>query len=321
MLNNKRIGIVVPTYNEEKLIGKVIETMPRFVDKIIVVDDRSRDNTAETVNKLAAYDRRLLLVKHEKNMGVGAAISTGYKHALDLELDIVAVMAGDAQMDPEDLKRIVEPIVEERADYSKGNRLFTGEAWSIIPKHRYLGNAFLTLLTKIASGYWHIADSQSGYTAISAEVLKLLDLDSLYRRYGFPNDLLVKLNVYDCSVEDVYIRPVYNIGEKSKMRIWKVVPALSLLLVKDFFWRLFQKYVIRDFHPLIFFYAIGMLLSSMGFVLGLVILYRNTPLSSSPALPVGWIILCALFLITGLQSLFFAMWFDMEYHKYNKRFI
>ena len=172
-------------------------------------------------------------------------------------MDVVAVMAGDAQMDPDELGDVIAPVVEGDADYVKGNRLFTGEAWQIIPKTRYLGNATLSLLTKIASGYWQVADSQTGYTAISAETLRLLPLDRLYKRYGYPNHLLVMLNVYNRRVEDVAVKPVYHAGEKSKMRLWKVIPLLSWMLFKWTLWRLKEKYIIRDFHPLVFFLSDG----------------------------------------------------------------
>ncbi|MFH1045768.1 MAG: glycosyltransferase family 2 protein [Candidatus Omnitrophota bacterium] len=318
MVTDKKIGVVIPAYNEENLIAKVIATIPRFVDTIIVVDDKSRDNTL-AVAKMHQQQLKdkLVIVEHRRNQGVGAAIISGYKKAIELGLDVVTVMAGDAQMDPADLESIVLPVAQGKADYAKGNRLFTGKAWQIIPKHRYLGNAFLSLLTKIASGYWHVSDSQSGYTAINLASLRKLDLESVYKRYGFPNDLLVKLNVSNCRVLDVPVKPVYNIGEQSKIRLWKVIPTLSVLLIRDFFWRLFQKYVIRDFHPLIFFYLLGIVLLPLGSGLGLVILYTNTPLGgAAQALPIGWIILCALLVISGMQSLFFAMWFDMDYNRH-----
>ena len=149
-------------------------------------------------------------------------------------------------------------------DYTKANRLFTGRAWELIPHNRYLGNAVLSLLTKIASGYWHVADSQAGYTAISLETLERLDLDRVYTRYGFPNDLLVHLNVINARVRDVPSRPIYNVGERSGISIRKVVPRISWLLLKGFFWRMREKYVIRDFHPLVFFYSLGIVMTVVG---------------------------------------------------------
>ena len=147
----------------------------------------------------------------------------------------------------------------------------SGEAWTLIPRSRYLGNAILSLLTKIASGYWHVADSQAGYTALSLDALRRLDLDRLYRRYGFPNDMLVHLNVQNARVRDVPSRPIYGVGERSGIRIRRVAPRIAWLLFKGFWWRLGQKYVIRDFHPLVFFYGLGALMTLVGLALGLLV--------------------------------------------------
>ena len=313
MFEGKTIGVVVPAHNEEKLIGRVIDTMPDFVDKIVVIDDKSSDETAQIVAQYAEVGDRVELIQHQKNQGVGGAIVTGYKRAMELDLDVAVVMAGDAQMDPDDLPHILDAVVHGRADYVKGNRLFSGESWKLIPKTRYIGNSVLSLLTKIASGYYHVADSQTGYTAVSVPMLKRLNLDSVYPRYGVPNDLLIRLNVANSRVGEVPIHPVYNIGEASGIKLGKVIPTISWLLFKLFFWRLLQKYIIRDFHPLVFFYLAGFILFPLGFLLGIAILIINT--SGPPALPVGWIILCALLIISGSQSFFFAMWFDMDYNR------
>jgi glycosyltransferase involved in cell wall biosynthesis len=310
MLQGKRVAVVVPAHDEEQLIGTTLGGIPAFVDRIYVVDDGSRDATVERAR--AAGDGRVEIVTHDRNRGVGAAIVTGYKRALEAGDDVVCVMAADNQMDPADLEALVTPVARGELDYAKANRLFTGQAWELIPRTRYLGNAVLSLLTKIASGYWHVADSQSGYTAISHEMLALLDLDRVYTNYGFPNDLLVHLNVWNARVRDFSSRPVYGVGEKSGIRYRKVVPRISWLLVKGFFWRLREKYVIRDFHPLVFFYAFGMLATLVGLVLGIVeIAYRIAGNDVS----VGTVVLIALLLISGSQFTLFAMWFDMESNK------
>jgi hypothetical protein len=182
----------------------------------------------------------------------------------------------------------------------------------VIPRYRYLGNAVLSLLTKIASGYWHVADSQSGYTAISLQYLELLDLDRIYPRYGFPNDMLVHLNVWNARVRDFPSRPVYGVGERSEMRLQRVVPAISWLLVKAFFWRLREKYVIRDFHPLVFFYLFGLLMSFAGLGLGIALIVLR---SLGHGITAATGVLVALLLIFGSQFTLFAMWFDMESNK------
>ena len=274
------------------------------------MDDASTDATAERAR--AGGDPRVDVVTHDVNAGVGAAIVTGYKLALAEGLDVVCVMAADNQMDPADLMTLVVPVARGELDYAKANRLFTGEAWSLIPRTRYLGNAILSLLTKIASGYWHVADSQTGYTAISREKLAELDLDRVYARYGFPNDMLVHLNVWNARVRDFPSRPIYGVGERSGIRLYKVVPRISWLLVKGFFWRMKEKYVIRDFHPLVFFYALGFLMSGIGFALGVL---ETVLRVMGNEIPVATVVLVALLLISGSQFTLFAMWFDMESNK------
>jgi len=310
----RKVGVVVPAYNEEKLIERTVRTMPSFVDRIIVVDDCSRDRTVEIVQNLAQeFGARLVLVRHERNQGVGRTIVTGYQRAIEEECEVTAVMAGDAQMDPRDLIRIIEPVAKREADYVKGNRLFRGESWQMIPKHRYLGNSALSFMTKVASGYWHIADSQSGYTAISLIALKRLELDRVYPRYGMPNDILVRLNIHNFKVRDVSVRPVYNIGEKSGIRLYKVIPTISWLLFKGFWRRMFRKYVIQDFHPLIFFYLLAFGALALSAVFFFRTLYYWIDLGSVPTTSflVFWFLL-----ISGFQSLFFAMWFDMENNRH-----
>lgn len=313
MFLNKSVAVVVPAFNEEMLIGRVIETMPAFVDYIVVVNDCSSDGTRDVVNGYRKkFRKRLVLIEHSENQGVGGARATGYKWARSHNIDIAVSMDGDGQMGAESLQNVVEPIAKGWTDFAKGNRLFTGEAWKVIPKKRYMGNAVLSLLTKIASGYWHVADSQSGYTAFNKKVLHTIDWDLMYKRYGQPNDLLVRLNVYDFRVVDVPIRPIYNIGEKSNMKIGKVVFTLSYLLLKKFLWRLKEKYIIRDFHPLVFFYGLGFFLILLALPFGVRLAYYSLFLDQTR----GMNALAFLFTsVTGLQSLFFAMWFDMYYNR------
>jgi len=313
MYEDKSVAVVVPAHNEERLIGRVIETMPKTVDRVYVVDDASRDATPAIVSSyLASMNGRLLLLQHDQNQGVGGAIISGYQQALSDGMDLVVVMAGDAQMDPADLPKLLEPVASGTVDYAKGNRLFTGAAWRIIPKVRYFGNAALSFLTKLASGYWHVADSQSGYTVISRQALEQLPLDKLYRRYGFPNHFLVLSNIYGLRVKDVPVKPVYGIGERSGIRLSKVIPSISWLLIKSAAWRLKEKYIIRDFHPLVFFLAFGLILLLGGLGLGAYCVYLRFAVGSV-ALP--GVIFSAFLIVTGLQSLFFAMWMDMEYNK------
>ncbi len=312
MYQNASIAVVVPAHNEETQIGKVFETMPDYVDHIIVVDDKSSDDTVKVVKRYCQTDKRITLIEHGTNLGVGGAIASGYKWARDTNLDVTAVMAGDGQMDPDDFLNIINPVVSGAADYSKGNRLFFGDAWKMIPHYRYLGNSFLSLMTKIASGYWHIADSQSGYTAISLTSLKRIDPGTIYKDYGMPNDLLIRLNQYDFRVRDIHIRPVYNVGEKSGIKLLSVIPRISWLLFKGFWRRLTFKYVIKDFHPLVFFYMLGCFLLTASVPLTFRLFYIWARTGNIPDINTMALIFT---LISGLQMLFFGMWFDMEYNK------
>jgi glycosyltransferase involved in cell wall biosynthesis len=311
MIDGKRVAVVVPAHDEEALIGRTLAEIPAFVDRVYVVDDHSGDATAAKAKEIG--DPRVEVIAHEENRGVGAAIVSGYKRALDEKIDVTCVMAADGQMDPADLETIAGAVAKGEVDYAKANRLFTGQAWELMPRHRYLGNAVLSMLTKIASGYWHVADSQSGYTAISRPILQQLDLDRIYPRYGFPNDMLVHLNVWNARVRDYPSRPIYNVGERSGIRLGRVIPSIAWLLFKGFFWRLREKYVIRDFHPLVFFYGLGIVMTTLGLALGAYVAIERIFLGGD--ITAGTATLIALLLISGTQFTLFAMWFDMESNK------
>lgn len=315
MYQGSKVGVVVPCYNEERLITRVLDTMPDYVDHIYVIDDTSTDGTFQVTQEYIARTGtdRITLLRHQVNQGVGGAIITGYQQAAQDGMDVIVVMAGDAQMDPEDLPLLIQPIVNGEADYVKGNRLIRSQAWRQIPRVRYLGNFVLSLMTKIASGYWHLFDSQTGYTAISREVVETLNWDRLWKRYGYPNHLLIMLNIYNFRVRDVPVKPVYNIGEISGIRIWRVIPSISLLLLRGFLVRMFQKYVVRDAHPLVLFYLFGFLSFFPGLCFGLYLFaYRLLvgPVAGTSAL-------FAMFLIMfGLNFLMFALWFDMDANRH-----
>ncbi len=360
MLSGKTIAVVVPAYNEEEQIAHVIDTMPEFVDRIVVVNDKSRDRTREVVLQKIAEDvrevvkvensvgkdlpegmynraervvheqkakelerfvpsevvneqpeeNRIILIDQLQNAGVGAAISRGYKWCKDHEIDCTAVMAGDGQMDPDELEDICRPVVDDGIDYVKGNRVIHRSAWLVIPKVRYFGNSILSILTKVASGYWHVSDTQTGYTAISNSALNAIRLYKIYKSYGMPNDLLVKLNIAFCSLKEVEIKPVYEVGEKSKMKIFKVIPRVSWLLFRSFFKRLWVKYFFRDFHPLF-------LLYNLSFVLFLLAVPFAVMIIEKALLPGEMIIsnnltIFVFLIISGFQFFLFAMWMDMQ---------
>lgn len=308
----RRISVVIPCHNEETQIPKVLDTLPPYITHVVVIDDCSTDGTVKVVEDRMQRDPRIALIRHEVNQGVGGAIASGYAWSRDQGVDAAVVMAGDAQMNPADLPAVLAPVLLEGVDYAKGNRLLH-PLNDRIPRVRFFGNSALSLLTKIASGYWHIADSQCGYTAIGARALARIDWDRMYRRYGQPNDLLVTLNVHNMRVRDVEVEPVYGVGERSGFRAHRMIGPIGRLLWRKFWWRMREKYVIQDFHPLVFFYACAMLFSvvSVALFARLVVLWiarGHAPEMTAMALMFS--------LGYSLQSLFFAMWMDMEANKH-----
>lgn len=312
MYKDKIISVLIPAYNEEQLISKVIDVVPSYVDKLLVVNDGSSDKTQEIVKQMMEKNSKISLINHKKNCGVGAAMATAYKWARDNDVDVAVVMGGDAQMDPNDMQKLLDPVLENNVDYAKGNRLIMGNVRKEMPTFRYYGNQILSLLTKIASGYWHIGDSQCGYVAINKKALKGINWDEQYTDYGHVNDLLVLLNVENFRVKDVPVQPIYNIGEKSGINVGSLLFKLSWLLLKRFLWRLKIKYVVKDFHPLVFFYALGWFFWGSTIVLSVRVLYFWIYFDTIPSINA----LAAFFSFMS-ASLFtlFAMWFDMDANK------
>lgn len=312
---NQTICVVVPAYNEATQIGSVIETMPEFVDAIMVVDDASTDETISVIKKYQQRIEALFLIEHQTNQGCGGALVSGYKWSEKKAYDITVRMDGDGQMNPDDLVALLDPIVQGKADYSKGNRFFSGKAYEAMPRIRFFGTAFLSLLTKIVSGYWHLSDFQSGFTAINRKALTTINWTKMYKRYGQPNDLLILLNVHNFKVADIPVEPIYHVGEVSGIDIKKIIFTLGWLLTKRFFWRLKEKYIIRDFHPLVFFYGLGISLFCLSSLLFFRVFYIWIITTHIPA--INALAAFSSFLGAAQFSLF-AMWFDMEANKHLK---
>lgn len=260
MYRKKSIGVAIPAYNESKLIEKTLGSVPPYVDKIYAVDDGSKDDTAEKIKNFD--DSRIVLIQ-QKNGGVGAAVTAGYKKALEDHIDIVAVMAGDNQMDPQYLPDLLDPIIDGKAEYTKGNRLVNSKYRKGMSAWRSLGNYILSFLNKIASGYWDLEDPQNGYTAISSRALKKLNLNEVYKGYAFENDMLVKLNIHDVSVKNVAI-PARYADEKSKIRYSRFILKTSFYFIKALIWRSWNKYVVK-LNPIGAMYLMGSLLTVTGF--------------------------------------------------------
>jgi len=305
----ERIAVVIPAYNEEKLIGEVLAGIPDYVTRVYAVNDGSTDRTGTIIDAYARRDARVVPIHHNPNRGVGAAITAGYKQAVEDGMDIAAVMAGDNQMDPGYLPSLLDPIVDGRADYAKGNRLISDAYRAGMSGWRSFGNSLLTFLTKVASGYWQMMDPQNGYTAISVKALKVLPLDGIYQGYGYCNNLLVWLNIYGMRVQDVAIPARYG-REKSGIKYSTYIPRVSKLLLGNFFLRLKTKHILMGFHPLAFFYFAGAVLAPLGLAGGAITFWEKFVMGESVLFVHG--VLSFLMFMMGMQFLLFAMLFDMQ---------
>jgi glycosyltransferase involved in cell wall biosynthesis len=307
LYKDRVIAVTIPAYNEEGFILNVIQTMPSFVDQIIVVDDCSTDRTYDTVKN--ARDKRTQLLSSGHNRGVGGATLLGYKKALDAGADIVVKMDADGQMRPEYLDKLIDPLIEDGFDYAKGNRFLMAEFLPQMPKTRLFGNIVMTFMTKLASGYWHIFDPQNGYTAIRAETLRGLNLSAVHERYFFENDMLCQLNLQNARVKDVPI-PAKYAGEVSSMSLLRVAFTFPVLLFRRFLVRIVYKYVVRDFSPIALFLFLGSLLFTWGVLFGAYIWVRSIVTDDFNS--AGTVMLSVLPLILGFQLLLQAIVLDIQ---------
>lgn len=299
MYRDKRIAVVVPAYNEENKIGPMLDGLPDIVDTIYVIDDCSTDRTPQVIQERAARDPRIMIIRHERNKGVGAAIATGYMLAAERDDDVAVVMAGDGQMNPDELPSLLDPVIEDKADYVKGNRFFHRVGVAPIPLVRLVGNLALSSLTKVVSGYWHIFDTQCGYTAINREFLKRINWEEVYPRYGCPNDILTRLNVADARVADVPVSALYGKSWASKMKLWRIWPQLLYLLWSLLCMRIYRKYIYLNGHPLVACYTLGFLATLLSFLTFLILIVQCIFFSASLAT----LILFSLFTVVASQLL------------------
>jgi len=311
MYNGKRISLVIPAYNESKLIKPTLDSVPEVIDHVFVIDDGSTDGMADVVRACAKNDSRIELIQHEKNLGPGQAIITGYRASSAANYDIAVVAGGDFQMPLDEVENFVKPLTVGEADYTKGNRfMMGGNAFDDMPKIRLFANTLISMLTKIASGLYKLFDVVDGYTAITKNAIDLIDWNKAWKGYGYPMDFLIRLSAYGLHVLDVPRRAIYIKGERqSQIKGLAYAIKVSPMLIRGFFWRLIIRYIFRDFHPLIFFYMLGLTLFPLGVLFGLYLVYCQI-IGVGVTGPRA--VLDALLIITGLQSLLFAILFDSQ---------
>ncbi|MCW2853933.1 MAG: hypothetical protein JWM84_3597 [Nocardioides sp.] len=306
MYEGLRIAVVVPAHNEERLIGTTLRTMPELVDRIFVIDDQSSDDTSAVA--LAVDDPRVTVIRHEKNTGVGGAILTGHRRVLEEGQDVSVVMAGDAQMDPDYLPALLDPIAHDGVQFTKANRFYARSSTGDMPRHRVFGNVVLSVMTKFSSGYYHLFDPQNGYTAVHRDALARLDLDAIAIDYSFENSLLIHLNVLRVQARDVPIPAIYG-EEVSGMRLRRVIPMLLNTLIKGYWTRIWRRYVFPSFAPfaLLFFGGLGLLGLGLLATIVLSVLSFNG-VTASPAT----VMLAVAPILAGVQLLVQALVLDIQ---------
>ncbi len=307
MVLNHKIAVIIPSYKVSKHIKNVIETLPELVDFIIVVDDKCPETSGKIA--LSFNHPKLSVIFHEENLGVGGAVVSGYKKALELGADICIKIDGDGQMDPKYIPELIEPLLQDKADYTKGNRFRDFVALKSMPKIRLFGNSALSFLVKAASGYWNIIDPTNGYTAIHRRALEELELDRLSKRYFFESDMLIHLNTVNAAVKDVSIPAIYG-DEQSSLKIRRILVDFPPKLCKGFFKRVALKYFVYDFNMASIYTIFGVPMLLWGFLFGAYRWYLGAFMDMENS--TGTVMLSVLPLILGVQFLIAAINIDIN---------
>lgn len=293
------IAVVIPCYRARSHILSVLGKIGPEVSLIVVVDDACPEQTGKFVEQMVT-DGRLTVTYLETNQGVGGAVLAGYRQAIALGATVLVKIDGDDQMDPSAIRQFVEPIINGCADYTKGNRFFDLESLKSMPLMRLVGNAGLSFITKLSSGYWKIMDPTNGYTAIDARIAAILPHDKIASRYFFESDMLFRLNTFQAVVEDIPMDAFYG-NEKSNLRIKRVLLEFPVQHAIRFFKRIFYTYLLRDFNAASMQLIVGILLTASGTIFGLTrwIQYSSTGASA----PTGTVLLATIQIIIGMQCL------------------
>ncbi len=308
-IKSQHITVVIPAYCVENEIESVLCSIPSFINTIIVVNDASLDQTEAIIQKMKLQDERIILVSHNTNRGVGGAMVSGFQKALTLDSDIVIKLDGDGQMDPAFLQKLITPILNNQADYAKGNRFYDFVALRKMPSIRKFGNTILGFLTKTATGYWNIFDPTNGYIAIRTEKLKQLNLANIATSYYFETSMLANLYLINARVVDVPIPAVYN-NEISNLKISKVVFEFPPRLLRDFLKRIFLRYFLYDFSMVSVYITIGVPMLLFGVLFGAIkwIDYAQRAIEA----PTGTVILPMMCVLLGIQFLLSAIHIDIQ---------
>ena len=304
----KKVAVVIPAYKVKKHIAEVVGSIGPEISSIIIVDDACPEESGDFI-LIASQDKRLIILKHPINLGVGAAMKTGYRHALDAGMDIVIKIDGDGQMDATKISTLIKPLIQDVADYTKGNRFYYTDQIRLMPKNRIIGNIALSFFSKLSSGYWNIFDPNNGFTAINCSTLERINLEKISNRYFFESDMLFHLNLARAVVLDVAMPPVYG-DEISNLSIGKTLFEFPLRHTRNFIKRIFYSYVLRDFTIATLSLFAGLGLTTFGTTLGAYNFFHSHSLEQ--ATPTGTLVLILMTSLSGLQLLLSFLSYDIQ---------
>ena len=309
------ISVIIPCYNVSKHIEDVINQLPSDVDWIIAVNDCSKDDTQKKLLELAERNKKIILINHEVNQGVGGAMLSGFKKSLELNSDITIKMDGDNQMDSSLIPLLIKPITDKKADYTKGNRFRDFKALGQMPIFRRFGNLGLSFMIKVASGYWNIFDPNNGFIAINNEMLKAIDMKKIHKRYFFESSMLIELYHADAVISEIPMKARYG-DEISHLSLTKTLLGFPPKLLKAFIRRIILKYFLFDFNIASLYIICGVPLILIGVLYGVINFIKYA--SNNVAAPTGTVVIPTLLITLGFQMLLSAVNFDIDNYPKKK---
>ena len=315
MYRKLETAVVIPCYNEEKMITQTIKKIPEYIDHIIAVNDASTDNTIVVLNKLKKQYSKLIIVDNKVNQGVGGALITGYNYAIkNTKATAIGIVAGDDQFDSSYLKAMLDDFIDQSADYVKASRFFHREAFKTMPKYRQFGNIFISLLTKFSTGYYSITDITNGCGWLRREIIEKVDFSIVEKRYDYETSMLTALSIANAKVIDHAV-PAHYGNEKSTIKLiptaWRNLKAVW----KGFWRRIYYKYVLYGFHPVALFLFTGMFFLIISLLLAIFLLYVKLFAHQSPT--AGSVMLAVLPFILGIQLTLTALTIDVSNENNN----
>ena len=315
MYRKLETAVVIPCYNEEKMITQTIKKIPEYIDHIIAVNDASTDNTIVVLNKLKKQYSKLIIVDNKLNQGVGGALITGYNYAIkNTKATAIGIVAGDDQFDSSYLKAMLDDFIDQSADYVKASRFFHREAFKTMPKYRQFGNIFISLLTKFSTGYYSITDITNGCGWLRREIIEKVDFSIVEKRYDYETSMLTALSIANAKVIDHAV-PAHYGDEKSTIKLiptaWRNLKAVW----KGFWRRIYYKYVLYGFHPVALFLFTGMFFLIISLLLAIFLLYVKLFAHQSPT--AGSVMLAVLPFILGIQLTLTALTIDVSNENNN----